>query len=180
MIVARAAVTGVSKRGVNKKELLTNTQSMKQMSKTIGVPGIAQIGTQKYQLRIQRTPLTKVASILSITDSTASAVTTAVAEEPVAIILSADSSQVDNLDRSPPASGHKRTPALANHATAGREERCREGVEGSNGASGPQPAKRSRQEDTTTRTLHALPSRGLPAQHNNRSLEPSQIQPTSF
>ncbi|KAK8048244.1 hypothetical protein PG994_009974 [Apiospora phragmitis] len=58
-----------------------------------------------------------VASILPTPDSTASAVLTAVVEEPVAAILSADTNQTGKIDRSSPASGQD-TQALASHTTA--------------------------------------------------------------
>ncbi|KAK8091507.1 hypothetical protein PG997_001868 [Apiospora hydei] len=119
-----------------------------------------------------------VASILSKPDSTASAVLTAVVEEPVAAILSADTNQAGNLDRSCPASGPKDTLAHASQTTAGRGKRSREGVEGANGTDGPRPAKRTRQEDTTTRTLRSLPSRARSVPRNGRSPGPRQTQST--
>ncbi|KAK7927927.1 hypothetical protein PG985_004925 [Apiospora marii] len=121
---------------------------------------------------------TKVASILSRADSTASAVPTTIVEEPATIIFSADTSQADNFDRSPPALVQKGTPALTNHITAGREKRCREGAEGADGTDKPGPAKRTRQEDTTARTLRPLPSRAPSAQRNGPSPGSLQTQPT--
>ncbi|KAK8859550.1 hypothetical protein PGQ11_010284 [Apiospora arundinis] len=113
--------------------------------------------------------------IVVSTESMASTVPTANAEEPAAAIPSADTSQAGNLDRSSSVSG---TPVAASYTTAGREKRCCEGVNGANGTNGPRPAKRTKHEDTTTRALRSLPPRGPSVQRNNFSPGSPPKQPT--